>query len=219
MTQRDPKIRRKLALVALLVLGAVSGAAAGCGGASKAASASGTTGASTAAVSTSTAKLPQPETQSDADLDSDTYPGEPDNDKNHVFGHVADASDRQAALALVERYFAAAAAGDGAAACGLMYSSLSESMAEDYGAVAGSPYMRGTTCPAVMSGLLKHFRARLATERATLKVAQVRVRGNFTSVRMGFAGAPAKFYLELRKERGTWRLDRMIPTEQSIYVE
>lgn len=39
------------------------------------------------------------------------------------------------------------------------------------------------------------------------------------SVRMGFGRAPAKFYLELRTERGAWKLARIIPTEQAIYVE
>ena len=79
--------------------------------------------------------------------------------------------------------------------------------------------MRGTTCAAVMSGLFKHLRARLAVEAATRKVAEVRARGRYASVRMGFGAAPAKFYLKLQRERGIWRLDRIMPTEEAIYVE
>lgn len=218
MKQRDPKTRRGFASIVLIAVGIACFAGTGCGGASRASRASATTGAKTTA-STPTATLPQPETRNDPDLDSDTYPGEPDNDNNHVFGHVASAADRWAAVTLVGRYFAAARTDDGAAACGLMYSSMSEAMAEDYGSLAGSPYMHGGTCAAVMSGLFKHIHARIVAESATLKVAEVRVRGKYASVRMGFGTAPAKFYLELQRERGRWRLDRIIPTEQSIYVE
>lgn len=204
----------------LIAVGIACFAGIGCGGASRASSDSATTGSTTTTTaSTPTATLPQPETRNDPDLDSDTYPGEPDNDNNHVFGHVADTTDRQAAVELLGRYFAAATTDNGAAACGLMYSSMSEAMAEDYGSLAGSPYMRGSTCAAVMSGLFKHLHARLINERATLKVAEVRVRGKYASVRMGFGAAPAKFYIELQSERGRWRLDRIIPTEQAIYVE
>ncbi len=218
MTQRDQKIRLRLATISLLAVGITSSGAIGCGGASKTPPDAATTVASTT-TSTPTATLPQPETQDDPDLDSDTYPGEPDNDNNHVFGHVAGVADRQAAVTLVGRYFAAATARDGAAACRLMYIPMSESVAEDYGALAGSPYMRGTTCAAVMSGLFRHLHARLVAERATLKLAEIRVRGNETSVRMGFGAAPAKFYLELRRERGVWRLARIVPDEQAIYIE
>ncbi len=219
MEQCDPKRIGGFVPVALVAVGLACCAASGCGGASRASSGPADRGATTTATSTAVGTLPQPETQNDPDLDSDTYPGEPDNDENHVFGHVANAADRRAAMALLRRYFEAAKTGDGAAACRLMYSSMSESMVEDYGSLGGSPYMRASTCAGVMSGLFKHLHARLAAEAATFAVAEVRVRRRYASVRMGFGGGLARFYLELQRERGRWRLDRILPTEQAIYVE
>src|SRR5258705_4632253 len=73
----------------------------------------------------------------DADFDNDTHEntGYYDGDDNRIraWGHAPSAADRGTIAALVNRYFAAAAAGDGAKACPLMYSILEEAIAEDYG--------------------------------------------------------------------------------------
>jgi hypothetical protein len=154
--------------------------------------------------------LPQPELKSDAELDSDSYPGEPDNDNNHVFGHAASAADARAATALVKRYYAAAAVGDGAAACPLIHSVMAESIPEDYGQSSGSPFMRGKTCAVVMSKLFKHLHKQLSADNATLKVAAVRIRGNDASVLLSFGGMKPKYYLELHREGGAWKIDGLL---------
>jgi hypothetical protein len=160
--------------------------------------------------------LPQPELKTDAELDSDSYPGEPDNDNNHVFGHAASAADARAATALVKRYYAAAAAGNGAAACRLLYSPMAESIPEAYGPLAGTS---AKSCPAIMSSLFRHQHKQLSVDSATLKVAAVRIRGNQASVLMAFETMKPKDYLELHRERGHWKIDRLLATEQPIYVE
>ena len=73
-----------------------------------------------------------------------------------AFGHAASAADRQAVTALVKRYYRAVAAADGRTACSLMYSSLEQGIAEDYGQPPGPPYARGKTCPVVMSKIFKN---------------------------------------------------------------
>lgn len=200
------KRRLTLATVALLSIGL---SACGAGKA--------THGVSSNAASGVT--LPQPELKVDAELDSDSYPGEPDNDNNHVFGHPASPADMRAATALVKHYYTAAAAGDGGAACALMYSPLAEEVPEAYGGLLSSSSPRGKTCAVVMSGLFKHLFKGLRADSATLKVAAVRVRGNHASVLLGFNGRRPADYLGLHRERGAWKVERLIGTEQSIYVE
>jgi hypothetical protein len=163
--------------------------------------------------------LPQPETKSDGELDSDSYPGEPDNDNNHVYGHVASTAEARIAAELVQRYYAAAAAGDGPAACSLIYSVFAESIPEDYDQLSGTPAGAANSCAVVMSNFFEHRRRELRAAQATLKVAAVRVRGHHASVLLSFGGNAPKYYLGLHWERGTWKIGGLLATEQPIYVE
>jgi hypothetical protein len=194
--------------VVLLCLGA-----SGCGEASNGG------GSASKAPSTVTATLPQPELKGDPDDDSDSYGREPDSDTTRIFGHAADVRDVRAVTALVKRYYAVAAAEDGAAACGMMYSILAEAVAEDYGGGAGVASLRGATCAQVMSKLFEQMHARLSADSATLKVAAVRVLGRRGSVLMSFEGRRPVHYLEVRRELGAWKIDRMVDSEQPVLVE
>ncbi|MGC2373172.1 MAG: hypothetical protein WA484_04780 [Solirubrobacteraceae bacterium] len=94
----------------------------------------------------------------------------------YAYGRVSSGHERQAITAVVNRYYAAAAAGDSAAVCSLTLSSLARSLPEDYGAGAGPSYLRGSkTCHAVMSKIFKHFHAELTGKT---EVTNVRVEGN-----------------------------------------
>jgi hypothetical protein len=163
--------------------------------------------------------LPQPELKVDAELDSDSYPGEADDDNNHVFGHAASDADAFAAMTLVKRYYAAAATGDGARACTLMYSILAESVPEDYGQAAGTQAAHAEGCAAVMSKLFERLHKQLRSDRATLKVGTVRIRRREASVLLHFGGKRQAYYLALHQERGAWKVNRLIATEEAIYVE
>jgi hypothetical protein len=148
----------------------------------------------------------------DADYDNDSKAKEPktyyDSDDGPIrsYGEVANASDSRAIAALVKRYYAAAAAANGARACPLIYSLFAEAIPEDYGRGAGPAYSRGNTCAVVMSKLFKHNHAQLP---AKIVVTAVRVNGNQARALIGSVAAPAS-YLLLRRERGVWKVDALL---------
>jgi hypothetical protein len=199
------------ALLALTVV-ACGGARAGAGGS--------TAGAS-APLASRTA-LPQIETKADPDEDSDKYPKEqPDRDevpyyRNEPFGYPADAADTRGAAAVVRRYYADAARGDGAAACRLLYSPRAEAMAgEDVGPASGH---RGT-CAGSLSRLFRQMHAHLSAEEATLRVGAVRVEFNQGSVQLRLAHVKLPHYIEVHRERGRWKLAMLLDLDRPVGVE
>jgi hypothetical protein len=164
------------------------------------------------------ATLPQVELKGDADDDSDKYGTELDNE-NEALGHPADAADAQAVTTLMRRYYATAAAGDGAEACRLMYLPFAESIAGDYGGPSGPPGLRGGTCTEVMSKLFKRSRGRLSADSATLRVATVRVDRNRGFARLGFLGRKPGRYILVHRERGTWKIDMLLDGGRPIRIE
>jgi hypothetical protein len=123
------------------------------------------------------------------------------------FGHAADAADKSELGALVGRYYAAAAAEQGASACGMLFFALAESVPEKYGRAPGPRYLNGAdTCQAVLSRLFKHFHTQLQM-RPT--VALVRVSGNQARALLEWNALPAG-YMEARREGGTWKLEDVL---------
>jgi hypothetical protein len=163
------------------VIGVVVGA---CGGANK-----GTTGTSTLATSTT----------------ASTHPPSPQAKAITEYGREASPAERQAITALVNRYYAAAAADDGATACVLIYSPLSESVAEDYGQAPAPASLAGKTCQVVMSKLFRQVPGQSSAVLATTEVTRVRVKG-----RKGYALLRSKAMPEgdilVERELGTWRI-------------
>jgi hypothetical protein len=146
----------------------------------------------------------------DADFDNDTIKskGYYDGDDGGIrsYGHAASAADKRAIAALVKRYYAAAAASDGAKACPLMYSTLQEAIPEDYGQPPGPAYARGKTCAVVMSKLFAHVHSRLA---GAFEMTGVRVDGREARALLGSRTTPARFILATR-ERGAWKIDELL---------
>jgi hypothetical protein len=140
-----------------------------------------------------------------------THNNDRDNDGDHndddagvlYFGHAAGPADERAAVALVTRYFAAAAAGDGAAGCRLLAPFIAESLAEEDG---HSPRLRGTTCAVVLSKLFKLHHALLAEKHATLKVIGVRLEGARGLVIFDFPAIPEVRQITERRVGHSWRL-------------
>lgn len=127
------------------------------------------------------------------------------------YGHPADEADRRAIVSLVKRYYGAAVAHDGRAACALIYSLFAEVIVEDYGSSAGPASLRGNTCRQVMT---KFFRSRgrsLVTENATLRVTRVRVHGNRGFALIGF-GKTRDHALLVHREFGTWKIGALLAT-------
>lgn len=151
----------------------------------------------------------------DSDNDSDNdyldnvHKGYYDSDDGDIFtyGHPASAADRRAIAALVERYYAAAAAERSAEACSLIYSVLAGALPEDYGRAPGPAYLRGAnTCQMVMSRLLEHVHNHLT---GAIEVIGVRVSGDEAQAQLGSRTIPASLIL-VRRERGVWKIDELL---------
>jgi hypothetical protein len=138
-------------------------------------------------------------------------------DTNHYstfhFGHEASPSDRRAIEALVRRYYAAALAGDGKAACSLLYSTFAEAVPEDYGSYSfGEIYTRGKTCPEVLTKLFGYRHAPLSTEVPRLRVVAVRLQHAYGMVVLGFRGLPDR-QIPVQRERRTWKIEALLDGE------
>lgn len=146
----------------------------------------------------------------DADFDNDAiknksyYDG--DDSAISASGRAASPAEERAIAALVKRYYAAAAASDGAKACRLIYSTLEEAIPEDYGQPPGPAYSRGKTCAVVMSKTFAHAHSQLAGGFA---VTGVRVEGKEAHALLGSRTLPASFIL-LRRERGAWKIYELL---------
>jgi hypothetical protein len=150
----------------------------------------------------------------DRDNDSDNTTGSyyDRDDTARRFGHAARASDKQAITALVRRYYAAAVAEDGAAGCSMIIAAVAKSVPEDLGRPPGPPYLRGTTCPAVVSKLFKQNRRQLAAYATALEVTSVRVEHDNGVAILGFKALPGR-QVRLAREGGVWRFEALLDSE------
>jgi hypothetical protein len=136
------------------------------------------------------------------DRDND---GDQNDDDGKVlgYGHAADAADRRTSIGLVTRYFAAAAAEDGAKACASLVPFIAESVPEDDG---HQPGLRGKTCAVVMSKLFKVHHQLLTMKSATLRVIGVRVEGDKALAILEFPTIPEVRQITERRVGSAWRL-------------
>lgn len=215
-------------LFALLALGLLCVGVTACGGSGKSASTSagasavsstGTTTVDTtspaAAPATPAAnRNPTPSRRQleKYDRDEDDYMNVPDDHNSAPPGYVpANAADKQAIMALVKRYYAAALAGDGARGCSMIDPGLVKAIPLDYGKL-GAPYLRRAkgTCPAVMSLMYRHEHRLLAREVPQLK-ARVSVDGNQAVAILRF-GLHERGIAEVR-EGGAWKIAAVLDGE------
>ncbi|HEY5287030.1 MAG TPA: hypothetical protein VIJ50_07990 [Solirubrobacteraceae bacterium] len=197
-------MRSPLMLFAIALIGI---SLAGCGGASS-------------AHRTTVAGATQLPGYMKADSDQDSDVGSPYDDPNNNnnaldVGRAAGAQERHAVTALLERYYTAAAAGNGRAACAMIVASLAGSVAEDYGhGSAGSPYLSaGTSCPEVMGLLFAHFHAQLSVELPKLRVARVRIlAGGGALAILSFASMPER-EISVGREGSAWKLQALLDGE------
>jgi ketosteroid isomerase-like protein len=181
-------------LITVLTLGV-----GGCGG-------SRTSGHS---VSNASAGTPSPAAlMGDQDRDS---PGgsyyDRDDGEIRSYGYVASATDASAITALVERYYAAAAEGDGVKACALTYRFDVETLPEKYGRPPGPRWLHGAnTCQALLARVFQHFHGSLT---APVVVTSVRVDGSHADALVGFRTLPAGF-VKARREGGAWKIDGLL---------
>jgi hypothetical protein len=153
----------------------------------------------------------------DGDADSvEEYEETYDNGRYHdsddanvlAWGHTASAADKRVIAATVERYYTAAVAQDGAAACSMMVRWLVRSIPENYGrGSVGPSYLRsGRTCQAVMSLLFKHLHRRLTT---AIAVTEARVNGDEARMVLGSRTMPAGV-IAVKRESGAWKINGLL---------
>ncbi len=205
-------------LLVVLLTGLVGTCLGGCGDTiapTTAVSRSTSTNASKAVSSKPTDTAPAPvETKVDGDKDNDLGAADDDSNNDSVldYGHAAAPAEAHAIKALVERYYAAALAENGAKACSILYSTLAESVPEDYGqSPPGPAYMRGTTCPTVMTLFFKHVHPQVALEYPKLKVVRVRLVERHGLVVLRFGRLPER-EIPVDREGHTWRISALLDT-------
>jgi hypothetical protein len=148
-----------------------------------------------------TAKHVSPK-ENELDAEEDRAGQDSDDQAILHFGQRAAPDEARFVVALVRRYYAAAAAHDGSKACALLYSQLAEAVPKDYGKFPGPPALRGATCAVVMSKIFKQQPRRLTS---TPHVLQVRARGNQGLVLLR-AGRRSERHLLIHREHGVWKV-------------
>jgi hypothetical protein len=123
-----------------------------------------------------------------------------------TFGHAASSADTRAIAAVVERFYAAAAAGEGATACASMVSSVARAVPNDYRQAPGPSYLYGgRTCRAVMSRAFKYLRREMTF---AVEVSGARVNGDEGIALLGSRTMPAS-EIRVRREHGVWKIDAL----------
>lgn len=153
-------------------------------------------------------------TQVDGDKDNDVGTSHDDTSNSDPgFGHPANARDRDMITALVKHYYAIALAGSAAKACSMIYSTLAEAVAEDYGQPGGPAYMLGAkTCVAAMAALFKHFHTQLKVEVPKLRVNHVLLKERHGMVILGFAALPER-EIPVTREGQVWKMAALFDSE------
>lgn len=130
-----------------------------------------------------------------------------------AYGKEAAQADKRAVVALIKRYYTAAAAGDGATACPLLYSTLAAGLAKGQGQSVQSS--SGGACPAVVSLLFKQQHELLAADDiATMVMVDVRVKGNVGIATVGFRTMPVG-QIHVKRDRGVWKVNALLDTGMS----
>lgn len=214
---------RPLAVLAACLL------AAGCGGCGRTSRRARLTSAATRGEQTVTA--PGEETKLDYDRDTDGAhpdqdelskppPGDRDGDFDSAaktrfdsddgsvvhFGRAASASETAQIAPLIRRYYRYAAAGNGAGACSMLYSTFAEAVPEDYGTSPPGPaYARGTTCAAVLTAIFRHYHAEIAARLPLLRVSLVRIKERQGVAVLSFGAMPER-EIHVVREGHAWRM-------------
>jgi hypothetical protein len=155
----------------------------------------------------------------DRDGDTDSQGGgayDSDDSDLLAFGRRANTVETRAVDALVRRYLAAAAAGDGARACSMVFPGIAKTVASVLGGEGEPPYSHGKTCAEVVSNIFDFYRAQLKLENRVLGVSEVLVRGD-----QGIAvltprersSLPLRIF-HLRRDGSAWTINGVLDQEQ-----
>jgi hypothetical protein len=129
------------------------------------------------------------------------------------FGHAANAGQSRAINSLIKRYYTVAVAENGSKACSMLYSTYAETVPGVYGiSPPGPTWARGTSCPAVLTSVFKHFHKQLAVRLPKLKVSRIRIKERQGVVILSFGALPER-EIRIVRERHTWRVLALIDNQ------
>ncbi|HXP99469.1 MAG TPA: hypothetical protein VN845_05310 [Solirubrobacteraceae bacterium] len=125
------------------------------------------------------------------------------------YGQAASAADMGAITTLVKRYYAAAAAENGALACSFTYYIEVETLPEHYGGPPGPRWLHGAdTCPTLLTRVFKHFHSKLT---GPVDVMAVRVKGQRAEALVGFPGLRLpEGVVKIRREGDGWKVNGLL---------
>jgi hypothetical protein len=188
---------------ALLVLGVVS-----CGESRRETGSASGVASSEPATAAATSAMRQTAGGGRGDRDYDDVHGLYDSDNGGVtgYGKAAAPTEKRAITKLVERYYAAAAAGDGGSACALIYSRLARAVPDEYGRSPGPVAWRGKTCAVVVSKLFKQLHRQVAMDVAALEVRSVRVNARHGLALLGFGRLSEERVISVEREGDVWKM-------------
>lgn len=218
-------------LLALIALGLVGVAVTACGSSSSSENAASALRARTATTATHPPNTTSPARASDTepisagpkptrrerekyDRDDDDHTTVPDDNNPSPPGYTpARPSDARAITALVQRYYAAALAHDGAKGCSMFAPTFVLAIPLDYGKL-GPAYLRRAagTCPAVMSLLFVHEHGKLSDEIPHMRVVRVSDDGTHGIAFLRFGRLYERFISVVREGR-TWRIGSVLDGE------
>jgi hypothetical protein len=127
-----------------------------------------------------------------------------------AFGHRAKAAEQRQIGDLIARYYAAAASGEGAAGCSMLYSLFAEGIVEDQG--EEDAHAHGKSCAEILSRLFRRYRRQLTAARRRLRLTEARVEGprGYAVLDLG-EGIPFAMYLH--RDSGRWTVESIQAAE------
>jgi hypothetical protein len=171
-------------------------------------------GCGTASSSNSSNKLSShaapPAPDGDGDVDSlgrSRYDG--DNDANPTFGPAADPQERQAVVALIKRYYAAAAADEGARACSMLYPLVAEAIVEEHRPGKGAPALRGSTCARVAGKVFAARHRELVADASSLRIGWVQLQAR-QAVTLAHFGPARELIVRVHRAHGGWQMNALL---------
>jgi hypothetical protein len=151
-------------------------------------------------------------TNGTAHVGSDSQSALPPQNEDYIstFGHEAPEPDRREIATLVQHYYAAGIAGDGAKACSMLPASVARVVPEEYGSPpGGSPELRGKTCATVLAKMFRHVPGQTPADIATTRIMGVRLLGNEAYVQLTSPSMPTG-EMYVKREHGKWTIELLI---------
>lgn len=147
----------------------------------------------------------------DGDRDDDRRGSrfDPDTDEVLTYGPAAGPADRREIIALLRRYYAAAAAGNGELACSMLYWLFAETVIEEHSHGKGPRALRGNTCAQITSKVFKQRHRELVRDLARFEVTEVQLRAKQGWVRLRF-GPASELLVSLHHDRGVWHMNNLL---------